>query len=132
MRRPTVQEVLRYESGKRKNARARRFYLMWRRAQQPPMPERCDNPACQFHTTQLIWQGRPLPLILEHINGVNTDNRTSNLRLLCPNCDSQNSATRGGANRGRVQKFVGGFALIGRDGSKDYVMPAEPGNYGST
>jgi len=26
---------------------------------------------------------------LGHINGDNTDNRLENLRLLCPNCDSQ-------------------------------------------
>jgi hypothetical protein len=32
------------------------------------------------------WQGRPLPLALDHINGVHTDNRLENLRILCPNC----------------------------------------------
>lgn len=35
-----------------------------------------------------IWKGRPLSLILDHINGVNNDNRLSNLRLLCPNCNA--------------------------------------------
>jgi hypothetical protein len=32
------------------------------------------------------WQGQPLPLALDHINGVHTDNRLENLRILCPNC----------------------------------------------
>ncbi|HEY2205995.1 MAG TPA: HNH endonuclease signature motif containing protein, partial [Pseudonocardia sp.] len=32
------------------------------------------------------WRGRPLPLALDHINGVHTDNRLENLRILCPNC----------------------------------------------
>ncbi len=32
------------------------------------------------------WLGQAVPLELEHINGVRTDNRRENLQLLCPNC----------------------------------------------
>jgi 5-methylcytosine-specific restriction endonuclease McrA len=35
------------------------------------------------------WNNKPLPLILDHINGVNDDNRIENLRFVCSNCDSQ-------------------------------------------
>ena len=35
------------------------------------------------------WQGKELILVLDYINGIQTDNRVSNLRLLCPNCNSQ-------------------------------------------
>ena len=35
------------------------------------------------------WNGKPLSLILDHINGVNNDHRITNLRFVCPNCDSQ-------------------------------------------
>jgi len=32
------------------------------------------------------WQGHKLSLELDHINGINNDNRIENLRFLCPNC----------------------------------------------
>lgn len=35
------------------------------------------------------WQGEPLVLILDHIDGDSTNNWRNNLRLVCPNCDSQ-------------------------------------------
>ena len=43
------------------------------------------------------WNGKPISLQLHHINGINNDNRLSNLQLLCPNCHSQtdNFGTRG-------------------------------------
>jgi hypothetical protein len=39
--------------------------------------------------------GMPLPLQLDHINGVVTDNRYENLRWLCPNCHSQTETFAG-------------------------------------
>jgi hypothetical protein len=36
-----------------------------------------------------IWQDKPMPLILDHINGINNDNRLKNLRFICSNCDCQ-------------------------------------------
>ena len=41
------------------------------------------------------WNGLPLTLVLDHINGVSTDNRLENLRLLCPNCNSQTETFAG-------------------------------------
>lgn len=35
------------------------------------------------------WRGKKLCVQLDHINGINTDNRLENLRMLCPNCHSQ-------------------------------------------
>jgi Zn finger protein HypA/HybF involved in hydrogenase expression len=37
------------------------------------------------------WNGNPISLQLDHINGVPNDNRMENLRFLCPNCHSQTS-----------------------------------------
>lgn len=46
------------------------------------------------------WQGKTLSLELDHINGINNDNRLENLRFLCPNCHSQ-TTTYGSRNQQR-------------------------------
>lgn len=56
------------------------------------------------------WFGEKLVLIIDHINGVNNDNRLENLRLLCPNCNSQ-MPTFSGRNSGngikKLQEYNG-------------------------
>jgi len=41
------------------------------------------------------YNGKPISLHLDHINGVNNDNRLENLRFLCPNCHSQTDTYAG-------------------------------------
>jgi hypothetical protein len=41
------------------------------------------------------WNGRPIPLELEHVNGRRDDNRLSNLQVICPNCHAQTPTYRG-------------------------------------
>lgn len=41
------------------------------------------------------WMGKPIPLELHHINGINTDNRLENLKFLCPNCHAFTDTYRG-------------------------------------
>jgi hypothetical protein len=41
------------------------------------------------------WNGQPIPLELEHVNGKRDDNRLHNLRILCPNCHAQTPTYRG-------------------------------------
>jgi 5-methylcytosine-specific restriction endonuclease McrA len=36
-----------------------------------------------------IWLGKHITLQMDHINGIRSDNRLENLRLICPNCHSQ-------------------------------------------
>lgn len=54
---------------------------------------------CGLCPTEDTWQGKPLSLHLDHINGVNNDHRVENLRFLCPNCHSQ-TETYAGKNKG--------------------------------
>ena len=35
------------------------------------------------------WNGKPIGLHIDHINGIGDDHRLENLRMLCPNCHSQ-------------------------------------------
>ena len=49
------------------------------------------------------WQNEPISLQLDHINGINNDNRIENLRLLCPNCHSQ-TETYAGKNKKKSAK----------------------------
>lgn len=46
---------------------------------------------CSKCSTGNVWQNEPITLQLDHINGVHSDNRLENLRILCPNCHSQTS-----------------------------------------
>lgn len=45
------------------------------------------------------WKGKLLSLHLDHINGINNDDREDNLRLLCPNCHSLTETYCGKNNR---------------------------------
>jgi hypothetical protein len=41
---------------------------------------------CELCGQGELWRGRPMSLILDHINGVGDDHRLENLRIVCPNC----------------------------------------------
>lgn len=112
------EDVLRMSEHMPDRGTVRRHYMKWR--SRHGLSDRCDNPNCHFHTAPLVWNGMPLGLILDHVSGNARDNTPVNLRLLCPNCDSQNAKTKGGANAGRIEVLRGGsYHARNRDGTQD-------------
>ena len=58
------------------------------------------------------WRGVPLVFVLDHVDGDSENNRRENLRLVCPNCDSQlptyKSRNRGRGRHSRRQWYAEG------------------------
>jgi hypothetical protein len=60
------------------------------------LEDKIKAPGCE-ECGRRMWQGKPIPLELHHINGDRFDNRLKNLQLLCPNCHAltDNNAGKG-------------------------------------
>lgn len=58
------------------------------------------------------WRGRPMPLVLDHINGNSEDGSLSNLRVICNNCDAltdtYKSKNKGQGRAKRRQRYQDG------------------------
>jgi Zn finger protein HypA/HybF involved in hydrogenase expression len=91
---------------------------------------RCDM--CHIDS----WQNQPIGLELDHIDGNNTNNELSNLRLLCPNCHSQTGNYKGrNINTGKVKVTDEKLLELISQGYKDHTilkmlkLSAGSGNY---
>lgn len=59
--------------------------------------------ACE-HCKLSEWNGQPITLEMDHVDGNNRNSTRENLRLLCPNCHSQTPTWRGR----KLKKIDGG------------------------
>jgi 5-methylcytosine-specific restriction endonuclease McrA len=81
------------------------------------------------------WQGEPITLDMDHINGDNTDNRFENLRLLCPNCHSQTPTykNKNGNGKRKVSDEMIVSALLTTDNRRQALikvgLPAQGTHY---
>ena len=57
--------------------------------------EGIKKPKCELCGWDKKAKDGRIPVELDHINGIKTDNRLVNLRILCPNCHSLQSTHRG-------------------------------------
>lgn len=67
-----------------------------------------QNNCCLICGINNSWNGSPLVFVLDHIDGDASNNRRTNLRLICHNCDSQletyKSKNKNSARRKRYMK----------------------------
>jgi hypothetical protein len=48
--------------------------------------EGLKEPRCELCGQGEMWRGKPMSMVLDHINGIRDDHRLENLRIVCPNC----------------------------------------------
>jgi len=62
-----------------------------------------QNHKCCICGNKDIWNNKNIVFILDHIDGNTNNNKEENLRLVCPNCDSQldtyKSKNKGGSRK---------------------------------
>ncbi|MER5497960.1 HNH endonuclease [Streptomyces sp. NPDC002466] len=87
----TAEHVLLKHNGERRT----KTVLLRRALLEIGVPQECAE--CGTGAT---WQGKPMTLEVDHINGDWSDDRAENLRLLCPNCHAVTATWCRGGRRG--------------------------------
>lgn len=78
------------EEGKIPNRKIGRRFLLERDG------HKCQMPECGLSE----WEGKPVPLVLDHVDGDSDNWALDNVRMICPNCDALTEHYKG-KNRGR-------------------------------
>ena len=48
-----------------------------------------QNNRCAICQMEAVWNGKEIRFVMDHIDGDASNSKRENLRLICPNCDSQ-------------------------------------------
>ena len=81
-----------------KNSTYNRYHLKIRLLEEGLLEHRCY--ICGLAKQ---WNNKPINMVIDHINGIPNDHRLENLRMVCPNCNSQ-LETHCGKNNKRNKK----------------------------
>lgn len=66
-----------------------------------------QNNLCNLCGIKNEWNDKKLVFVLDHINGDASNNKRENLRLICPNCDSQTDTYKSkNKNSARKQRYL--------------------------
>jgi len=64
---------------------------------------KCEENRCKICSND-TWNDKPIPLVVDHIDGNSDNNYKTNLRLICNNCDAQLSTYKA-RNKGNGRHF---------------------------
>lgn len=59
---------------------------------------------CSICGMEQFWNGKKIVFVLDHIDGNCKNNNRKNLRMVCPNCDSQLDTFKG-KNKGKGRRY---------------------------
>lgn len=65
---------------------------------------------CAICSLNGLWNGKEIVFISDHIDGNSTNNHRDNLRMICPNCDSQlptfKARNKGNGRKWRRDRYI--------------------------